>query len=129
MRMLRIGAAMAASATLVVETVLLLELEPHRSKFLSFPLTPFLAVACLAPALVGLSIAIRQPRNVIAWLLLVGAFTASQPGALIPDHGWSLQVQRASWPLLYAWPLAVASFSPMGGYSHAAGSGLRSRAR
>src|SRR4029079_3600826 len=31
------------------------------------------AYAALAPAIVGLLIAIRQPRNVIAWILLVGS--------------------------------------------------------
>jgi hypothetical protein len=44
MRMLRIAAWVVAMASLVVEVVLVLELEPHRSEFLSFPLTPFLAV-------------------------------------------------------------------------------------
>ena len=37
-------------------------------------LLPFVALAFLAPATVGLLIAIRQPRNTIAWILLLGAF-------------------------------------------------------
>ena len=114
MRTLRIAAWLVALATIAVEAVLLLELEPHAPEFLTFPTMPLIALSCLAPAIVGLLIAIRQPGNVIAWLLLIGALSASQAAALIPDHGWSLQVQRASWPLLYAWPLAVAFVFPNG---------------
>jgi signal transduction histidine kinase len=114
MRAVKIAAWMTALATIVVEVVLLLELEPHTPKFLTFPATAVIALSCLAPAIIGLLIAIRQPRNLIAWLLLAGALSTSQAYALIPDHGWSLQVGRASWPLQYAWPLAVAFVFPDG---------------
>ena len=74
---------------------------------------PFAFVA-LAPAIVGLLIAIRQPRNVIAWILLVGSVSSAPFYLFIPDEGWSLQFSRAMWPLLYAWPIAVAYVFPNG---------------
>jgi signal transduction histidine kinase len=114
MRMLRIAACFTALATLVVEIVLLLGVEPHRPNDLDLRITPFMALAALAPAAVGLLVAIRQPRNAIAWILLVGAFSATRWAVLIPDKGWSLQIERAYWPLLYAWPLAVAFVFPNG---------------
>jgi signal transduction histidine kinase len=79
-------------------------------------LTPLIAVAFLAPATVGLLIAIRQPRNPIAWILLLGAFalTLQLPLALILGEAWTLQIDRALWPLLYAWPIAVAYVFPDG---------------
>ena len=64
------------------------------------------ATVALAPATVGLLIAQRQPRNVIAWILLVGALSAAPFYVFIPDEGWVLQCSRALWPLLYAWPIA-----------------------
>jgi signal transduction histidine kinase len=77
---------------------------------------PFIAVAFLAPATVGALIAIRQPRNRIAWILLLGAFalTLQLPLAPILGQGWTLQMDRALWPLLYAWPIAVAYVFPDG---------------
>jgi signal transduction histidine kinase len=75
---------------------------------------PFALLSVLAPAAVGLGIALRQPRNAIAWILLVGAFLAAPWPALVPSRGWSLQIARGSWPLLYAWPIAVAFVFPGG---------------
>ncbi len=72
------------------------------------------ATVALAPATVGLLIAQRQPRNVIAWILLVGALTAAPFYVFIPDEGWVLQCSRALWPLLYAWPIALAFVFPNG---------------
>lgn len=79
-------------------------------------LSPFVAIAFLAPATVGLLIANRQPRNRIAWIMLLGSFalTLQVPLALIESEGWRLQVDRALWPLLYAWPIAVAYVFPDG---------------
>jgi signal transduction histidine kinase len=111
---LRIAAGAVALATLCVEVVLLLGAEPHRPSGAELWLAPFVALAALAPTFVGLLIAIRQPRNVIAWILLVGAFFTSRADLLIPDHGWSLQVGRALWPFLFAWPVAVALVFPDG---------------
>ena len=77
---------------------------------------PFIVVALLAPTAVGLAIAIRQPRNVIAWILLVGAFAivALTGPDLIFTDGWALQIGRATWPLFYAWPIAVTYVFPNG---------------
>jgi signal transduction histidine kinase len=79
-------------------------------------LLPFIGVAFLAPAAVGLDIANRQPRNRIAWILLLGAFalTMQLPLALVLTEGWTLQLDRALWPLLYAWPIAVTYVFPDG---------------
>jgi signal transduction histidine kinase len=80
------------------------------------PLVPFIGLAFLAPATVGLSIAIRQPRNRIAWIMLLGSLVLTVPlmAVLVLSEGWQLQIDRASWPLLYAWPIAVAYVFPNG---------------
>ena len=77
---------------------------------------PFLVVAFLAPTVVGLLIANRQPRNVIAWILLLGPLplTMQSPIWTLFGEGWMLQIDRALWPLLYAWPIAVAFVFPNG---------------
>lgn len=75
-----------------------------------------IATWSVASAAVGVLIANRQPRNRIAWILLLGAFvlTMQAPMALILSKGWTLQMERAMWPLLYAWPIAVAFVFPNG---------------
>jgi signal transduction histidine kinase len=77
---------------------------------------PFLAIAFLAPAIVGLLIANRQPRNRVAWIMLLGAFVLAVqvPLGLVMSESWRLQMDRASWPLFYAWPIAVAYVFPSG---------------
>jgi signal transduction histidine kinase len=77
---------------------------------------PLLAVAILSPAAVGLAIAVRQPDNRIAWIMLLGSFSIAVqlPIAIVLDRGWQLQMDRATWPLLYAWPIAVAYVFPDG---------------
>jgi signal transduction histidine kinase len=77
---------------------------------------PFVAIAFLAPAVVGLLIANRQPRNRVAWIMLLGALVLALqvPLGLAMSEGWRLQMDRASWPLLYAWPIAVAYAFPTG---------------
>lgn len=77
---------------------------------------PFIAIAFLAPATVGVLIASRQPRNRIAWIMLLGAFvlTVQLPVGLIVGKAWTLQMDRALWPLLYAWPVAVTYVFPDG---------------
>jgi signal transduction histidine kinase len=78
-------------------------------------IVPLVALAVLAPTAVGLAIATRQPRNVIAWILLLGAFTCgSQWGDILLGEGWALQTGRATWPVLYAWPIAIAFVFPNG---------------
>jgi signal transduction histidine kinase len=79
-------------------------------------LVPFIALAFLAPAVVGLLIAIRQPRNRIAWIMLLGSLALTLPlmFEFVLSEGWQLQVDRATWPFLYAWPIAVAYVFPNG---------------
>jgi signal transduction histidine kinase len=114
MRKLKIAAWGVALATLLVEGLTVTRLAPHPPDDVGWTILPFIALAGLAPAAVGLVIASRQPRNVVAWILLVGAFSATRFSSLIPDQGWALQVEQAAWPLLYAWPLAVAFVFPDG---------------
>ena len=73
MRGLRIAAWCVATASFVS---LGLGLAGIRGvlDWLPLALAPFLAVAWLAPAVVGALIANRQPRNRIAWILLLGSF-------------------------------------------------------
>jgi signal transduction histidine kinase len=68
------------------------------------------------PAVVGLLVANRQPRNRIAWILLAGSFllTLQLPLGVLLGTGWTLQMDRALWPLLYAWPIAVTYVFPTG---------------
>jgi signal transduction histidine kinase len=68
------------------------------------------------PVLVGLLIANRQPRNRIAWILILGPFglTLQLPFGVVLGRAWALQIDRASWPLLFAWPIAVAYVFPNG---------------
>jgi hypothetical protein len=84
--------------------------------WLPLALIPFVVIAFAAPSVVGLLIANRQPRNRIAWILLLGplALTVQVPLALALGKGWALQMDRATWPLLYAWPIAIAFIFPPG---------------
>jgi len=81
-------------------------------------LLPLVALALLAPTAVGLAIALRQPRNAVAWMMLLGALALVMSFGtsveLFASEGWALQVARATWPLLYAWPVAVAFVFPDG---------------
>ncbi|HUG64794.1 MAG TPA: histidine kinase [Gaiellaceae bacterium] len=79
-------------------------------------LYPLVLAALLAPTTVGLLIVNRQPRNVIAWILLLGPLSLAIQSLLWVSfgEGWALQVDRATWPLLYAWPVAVAFVFPIG---------------
>jgi signal transduction histidine kinase len=113
-RTLRIAAWGVALATVAIELVTLLRLAPHPPDDVGWTILPFVALAGVAPALVGLFIATRQPRNVIAWIMLIGALSATRFSSLIPDLGWALQIEQATWPLLYAWPIAVAFVFPNG---------------
>jgi signal transduction histidine kinase len=74
----------------------------------------FEGVAVLAPTAVGLAIVWRRPTNRVGWIMVVGGFLAGAWTSLVPDQGWSLQVGRAVWPLLFAWPIAVALVFPDG---------------
>jgi signal transduction histidine kinase len=86
----------------------------------------FLAVVVLAPAAVGLFVALRRPGNRVAWILLAGPLSVavvmagdglarlwlgrdptSQAGA------WAALVAFL-WPVLFAWPVALAFRFPDG---------------
>jgi signal transduction histidine kinase len=116
MRGLRITAWAVAIATYVF--ILLGSLGIVGDAFTPIPIAyvPLVVVAFLMPATVGLLIAIHQPRNRIAWILLLGGLvpTLQLPFAVLLGEGWTLQLDRALWPVLYAWPIAVAYVFPNG---------------
>lgn len=120
MQGLRLAAVGLAVATCVLLGVGVLQVVGLIDSATSDPIplwiVPFIAAALLVPTAVGLAIALRQPRNVIAWILLVGAFAIVAFGLpdIVLSDGWALQVGRAAWPLLYAWPIAVTFVFPDG---------------
>jgi len=120
MRGLRIAACAVALGTvteLTVGALHVLEVIPSQQKdWIPLSIYPFLALALLAPTAAGLLIAIQQPRNLIAWILLFGAFLPSlQIGAeQLVGAAWSFQSEAATLPLLFAWPVAIAFVFPNG---------------
>jgi signal transduction histidine kinase len=119
MRALRLAAAGVALATTVFAVLVVLQMVGvlPAVRLDSIPLwyAPFIALAVLAPMTLGLLIALRRPRNAIAWILLVGALVVvAAPLDLVVSERWALQIDRATWPLLYAWPIAVAFVFPDG---------------
>jgi signal transduction histidine kinase len=122
MRGSRIAAWCVAATTiglLVVVALRLLEVMPgwrhDEVKPIYWVVGAFVAVAVLTPTFVGLGIVTRRPRNLVGWILLVGPVTVITPlvGEVL-GNGWTLQVSRATWPSLYAWPIAVAYVFPNG---------------
>ncbi len=120
MRRLRILAcvtALATAASLTVGLLHVLEVIPSEQEdWIPLGVYPFLALALLAPTVVGLLIALQLPRNLIAWILLLGAFLPSFQLSAEQTVGaaWSYQSERATLPLLFAWPVAVAFVFPNG---------------
>ena len=115
MRELRIAAWVVATASFVFMGIGVAGVDGVMD-WVPVGLKPFVAVSFLAPAAVGLLIANRQPRNRVAWVLLLGAFVLNFqfPPGVLESEGWRLQMDRALWPLLYAWPIAVAYVFPDG---------------
>lgn len=118
---LRIAAwfvAVATAAALTTGFLQVLTVLPSEQKeWIPLPIYPVLALALFAPAVVGLRIANEMPRNRIAWILLIGAFLpALQISAeQLVGAPWAMQTERAStYPLLFAWPVAVAFVFPNG---------------
>ena len=115
MRALRLAACAIAAATVVSGALGLVAaggvFEPLPAWF-----TALIVVSFLSPCLVGLAIAFRQPRNRVAWILLLGSFALMMqvPFGMALGKGWTLQLDRSMWPLLYAWPIAVAYVFPNG---------------
>jgi len=121
MSALRIAAwaiALATAAALTTGLLQVLEILPSEQKeWIPLPIYPFLALALMAPAVVGLRIANEMPRNRIAWILVIGAFLpALQISAeQLVGAAWAMQTERATtYPLLFAWPVAVAFVFPNG---------------
>jgi signal transduction histidine kinase len=112
---LRIAACVVAAASYVFMGLGLARVG-YATDWISPWFSPFIALAFLAPVTVGVLIAYRQPTNRIAWILLLGslALTMQLPVGLLIGEAWSLQMDRALWPLLYAWPIAVAYVFPDG---------------
>jgi len=115
MRALRIGAWAVATATFVSMGLALADVRDAAS-YVPWELKPFIVVSFLAPTVVGLVIANRQPGNRVAWILLLGtlALTVQFPIGVIQGAGWRVQMDQALWPLLYAWPIAVTFVFPNG---------------
>jgi signal transduction histidine kinase len=117
MRWLRIAASLVALATAAcialfpLEAANLLE-RPHDWPV---PMYPFIAVAALTTATVGLLIALRRPQNWVAWILLVSALTfALLAQGLFLGREWATHFDDATWPVLYAGPIALAFVFPNG---------------
>jgi signal transduction histidine kinase len=118
MRALRVAAVITAAATTACVVIGLLVaagvLRPLPDD-VPDAIVPFVAIAVLTPTAVGLLIALRRPRNVIAWIMLVGALlVALEPVDFLVSQGWALQTGRATWPVLYAWPIAITYVFPDG---------------
>ena len=80
LRILACGLALATMVTLTVGLLHVLEAIPSKQEdWIPLHIYPFLALAFLAPMVVGLLIAMHMPRNTIAWILLLGTFAPSLP--------------------------------------------------
>lgn len=112
MRIYRAAAVVVVALTVVLVVANLV--SPPADQRDHLWLLPLLTLATLTPALIGLLVVLRQPRNVIAWILLLGSVLTVRTVTLIPSRGWALQWDRAMWPLLYGWPIAIAFVFPDG---------------
>ena len=122
MRSLRMAAWCVAATTVALLGVLALRLLGVVHGPANDPVKPIywavwalLVVVVLTPTCIGLGIVVRRPRNVIGWIMLVGGLTVISPlvGEML-GNPWGLQASRATWPLLYAWPIAIAYVFPNG---------------
>ena len=87
---------------------------------------PLFLVGVLAPTLVGLFLALRQPENRVAWILSLGALSVAVVLAASGVAGLALYEDRdstlglwaatvaAPWPVLFIWPLVLAFVFPDG---------------
>ena len=121
MRALRIlawGVALATLAALTAGLLQILEILPSdQEDWIPLAIYPFLALAILSPAVVGLLIALQLPRNRIAWILMLGALLPALQIASeqLVGAAWAYQTEGATVPpVLFAWPLAVAFVFPDG---------------
>jgi signal transduction histidine kinase len=120
MRRLRLLAGAVALTTVTCLTVGFLHVlgvvPSEQEDWIPLGLYPFIAVAFLAPTIVGLLIALQLPRNRIAWILLVGAMLPclQLPAEQVVGAPWAYQSEAATLPLLFVWPVAVAFVFPNG---------------
>ena len=120
MRRLRIlagGIALATTATLTIGFLHVVGVVPSdQEDWIPLAVYPFLAVAFLAPTIVGLLIALQRPRNRIAWILLLGALLPclQLPAEQLVGAPWAFQSEAATLPLLFVWPVAIALVFPTG---------------
>jgi signal transduction histidine kinase len=117
MRALQIGASLVAVATGGMVVLYPLEAAGLLDRPHDWPpeLYPFLALAVLAPAAVGLLIALRRPANRIAWVLLLSALVMGLLShGLFLSRPWATHLDDATWPILYAGPIALAYLFPTG---------------
>jgi signal transduction histidine kinase len=118
MRALRLAAWAVALAITVQIALALVEYARHPEDDVPVWIVPLFMLAVLAPTCVGLLLAIRQPRNAVAWVMLLGVLVLvvnlSAVYERLIGEGWALQIDRATWPLLYAWPVAIAFVFPDG---------------
>ena len=129
MRGLRIAACAVALGTvteLTVGALHVLEVIPSREEnWIPLSIYPFIAVAFLAPTVVGLLIALQQPRNTIAWILLLGAFlpTLQLSAEQLVGPAWSFQSEAATLPLSSPGPSRSRSSSRTAACCRPAGAG------
>jgi signal transduction histidine kinase len=118
LRILACGVALATLAALTIGLLQVLEVVPsEQENWIPLAIYPFLALAILSPAGVGLLIALQLPRNRIAWILLLGALLPALQIASeqLVGAAWAYQTEAATVPpVLFAWPLAVAFVFPDG---------------
>jgi signal transduction histidine kinase len=129
-RPLRWIACAMAAATLVTSVTGIVVSAVAASRGADQPVPPVglavFLVAVLAPASVGLFVALRRPGNRVAWILLAGplsvavVMTADAVAGLAlhgdPDStlgAWATLV-AFEWPVLFLWPLALAFVFPDG---------------
>ena len=118
LRILACGVALATLTALTIGLLQVLEVVPSdQEDWIPLAIYPFLALAILSPAVVGLLIALQLPRNRIAWILLLGALLPALQIAAeqLVGAAWAYQTEAATVPpVLFAWPLAVAFVFPDG---------------
>jgi hypothetical protein len=118
------AAAAAAGTAAVVLNLVAAGRGAHHSLD-AWTAAPFL-LGIVTPAAVGLFVALRQPGNRVAWILLLGPLTVAvvlaadglRELALHGDPGsrtaaWAALVAE-QWPVLFLWPLALAYVYPDG---------------